>query len=173
MLTPDTDNNGQLPPHLLCTSNPINPWLDKVIGRSRRQSSRSANTSGVLHLHIAHQYHNVCSCFGLDTTTLDNVDRDGYACHGAKYDNDRDGNEYTENVFRLLKAYPETVITAMMMMNEKAKVLGGCFAQILGADSLANKFIRLCCLQYELLSLPLALPILLSSTFASDSLSLQ
>ena len=91
-------------------------------------------------------------------------------CRDRMLTRDRDGNEYTENVFRLLKPCPETVITAMM--NEKAKVLGGCFAQILGVESLANKYIRLCCLQYELLSLPLALPILLllSSTFASDSL---
>ncbi len=43
---------------------------------------------------------------------------------------DRDGNEYTENVFRLLKAYPETETVITAMMNEKAKV-GGCFAQIL------------------------------------------
>ena len=41
-------------------------------------------------------------------------------------DRNRDGLEYVENVFRLLKAYPETVTTAIIM-NEQAKA-GGCLA---------------------------------------------
>ncbi len=39
---------------------------------------------------------------------------------------DRNGIEYVENVFRLLKAYPETVLTAMMTEQAKAS---GCLTQ--------------------------------------------
>ena len=39
---------------------------------------------------------------------------------------DRNGLEYVETVFRLLKAYPETVMTGMM--NERSKS-GGCLVQ--------------------------------------------
>ena len=122
-----------------------------------------------LPLHVACLRHDSASVIqyliGLDTTTLDAVDRVGntaihLACHGARYEaislllekygavsvskrnahnklpidllwesnavEDRESIEYTESVFRLLKAYPETVMNICINTKQQTSSSAAC-----------------------------------------------
>jgi len=149
MMTPDV--NGQLPLHTALQSN-VRLGSIKLLVKGNPSAIRTFDRSGVIPLHVACRYHDSTVAqylVGLDTTTLDAVDREGNtalhcACLGAEFDTiallldkydavsvskrnaqkklpidilwdsnavvDRDSVEYMDSVFRLLKAYPETVM---------------------------------------------------------------
>ncbi|KAK1734538.1 hypothetical protein QTG54_014786 [Skeletonema marinoi] len=151
------DGNGRLPLHE-AVQNHVRLGSIKLLVKGNPSAIRNTDTNFALPLHVAvaSQHHNsagvVHYLIGLDTSTLDAVDKEGdtalhIACRGAKYDTialllgkydgvsvskrnangklpidllwesnlvlDRESIEYTESVYRLLKAYPE----AIMVMN--------------------------------------------------------
>ena len=149
MMTPDV--NGQLPLHTALQSN-VRLGSIKLLVKGNPSAIRTFDRSGLIPLQVACRHHDstvVQYLVGLDTTTLDAVDREGNtalhcACLGAEFDTiallldkydavsvskrnaqkklpidilwdsnavvNRESVEYTESVFRLLKAYPETVM---------------------------------------------------------------
>ncbi|KAK1734147.1 ankyrin repeat domain-containing protein [Skeletonema marinoi] len=149
MMTPDV--NGQLPLHTALQSN-VRLGSIKLLVKGNPSAIRTFDRSGLIPLHVACRHHDstvVQYLVGLDTTTLDAMDREGNtalhcACLGAEFDTiallldkydavsvskrnaqkklpidilwdsnavvNRESVEYTESVFRLLKAYPETVM---------------------------------------------------------------
>jgi len=158
MTTPD--GNGRLPLHLALNSrNNATLGSIKLLVKGNPPALQTPDNGGVIPLHVACANHKPASVVqylvGLDTSTLDAVDRDGntslhYACCVARHEiialllnmfdavsvskrnthgklpidllwensgeEDRECNECTESVFRLLKAYPELLMNVDMQM---------------------------------------------------------
>eukprot|EP00984_Skeletonema_dohrnii_P005574 scaffold1968_cov89-Skeletonema_dohrnii-CCMP3373.AAC.1 len=154
MTTPD--GNGRLPLHTALQNN-VRLGSIKLLVKGNPFAIRHVDANFAMPSHVACQHHNssnvVQYLIGLDTSTLDAVDREGntalhLACHCARHEIigllldqydaisvskrnahkklpidllwesndvlDRESTEYTESVFRLLKAYPEMVMVMVM-----------------------------------------------------------
>ena len=121
------DNNGALPLHIACQHHDSTDVVRYLIGLDTIALS-TVDGDGNTALHYAcrgTKYDTIATLLGdHDAVSVSRQNAHGKLpidlLWGSSAVEDRDGREYVEIIFRLLKAYPETVMIAMMKEQGKA-----------------------------------------------------